>query len=52
MNAMQALLALVIAYLLIKPVRVVWGYFRDRSGNSGTHGHFDDNRRIDGPDGA
>jgi len=40
------------SYTVVGTVFSVYQWARDRSGNSGQHGHVDDNRRIDGPDGA
>jgi len=40
------------SYLVVGVALSAWAWSRDRSGNSGTHGHMDDNRRIDGPDGS
>ena len=53
MDALKTALAVVGGYTIGVTLLSAWQYFRgDRTGNSGQHGHFDDNRRIDGPDGA
>ena len=41
------------SYFGVAMIFSVLQYFRDnRTGNSERHGHIDDNRRIDGPDGS
>lgn len=40
------------AYIVFGLLNMLRSAFADRTGNSGQYGHFDDNRRIDGPDGA
>ena len=50
MHALKTALAIFGGITLTTTLLSAWTYFRgDRTGNSGQHGHFDDNRRIDGP---
>ena len=52
MDWIKTALAVIGGYTVVGTVLTIYQWARDRSGNSGQHGHVDDNRRIDGPDGA